>query len=355
MKPDAAQRPPVPFPIGLLVEPVYRAVLAHRNRGFDSGRGVTWLGVPVISIGNLSVGGTGKSPMVASIVRWLLHAERSPCIAMRGYARRPGAASDEESEYRSLFANVPIVARPDRAEGIRPLIEQRTIDCVVLDDGFQHRGIARDADIVLLDCTRDPFADRCLPAGWLREPVESLRRASAIVLTHCEAVDAAARDALAESVRRVTGRVPLAHARHAWDGLRVGEGRQEVAWLRGRGVVAACAIGNPGPFLNAIRAAEATIASTEVRRDHHDWSQADAARLLASARSTGASAVVTTEKDWVKLRHHASTLGAMPVARPVLSMRFDHGADSLRDLVLAALGRGAPDHGAAIVGGAQDA
>jgi tetraacyldisaccharide 4'-kinase len=355
MKSEAAQRPPMPFPLGPLAEPIYRAVVAGRNRAFDAGRGVMKLGVPVISIGNLSVGGTGKTPMVAAIVRWLLHAERRPCIAMRGYAKRPGNQSDEEAEYRAVFPSVPVVAQPDRAAGIRPLIEHHEIDCVVLDDGFQHRQIARETDIVLIDCTRDPFADRCLPAGWLREPVESLRRASAVVLTHCEAASAESREGLIASVGRVTGRAPLAHARHSWDGLRVNDGREDVAWLRGRAVVAACAIGNPGPFLSALRAAGASITHTEVRRDHHPWSDADAVCLAASARSTGASGLVTTEKDWVKLVRHIGVLGGMPIARPVLSMRFDHGADALRCLALSAFERSAPDHGAAVAGGAQDA
>lgn len=348
-------RAPVPWPLGALCEPMYRAAVAWRNRAFDAGRGVTKLACPVVSVGNLSVGGTGKTPMVAAILRWLLHAERRPCIAMRGYARRAGAMSDEEAEHRAAFPNIPIVAQPDRLAAIVPLLQRGEADCVVLDDGFQHRRIARDLDIVLIDATRGPFEDRCLPAGWLREPVGSLRRAHAVVITHCESVDDAARERLARQVERVAGRPPVAAARHAWDGLRIGERHEDLAWLRGRRVVAACGIGNAGPFLDALRATGASVLHEDVRPDHHDWSATDAARLAERARLLDAHAAACTEKDWVKLERHAESLGNVPVARPVLSMRFDRGADVLRDMVLVATAVRSPDHRAPVGRGAEDA
>src|SRR5690606_30475631 len=141
----------------------------------------------------------------------LLDAGHRPCIAMRGYARGRGE-SDEAAEYRRLFPEVPIVARADRALG---LIRQFSAeydaggphtDCIVLDDGFQHRQIARDLDIVLIDATHGPCQERLLPAGWLREPVRSLSRAGAVVITHAEAVQPADLTALDRKIAEVRGR-----------------------------------------------------------------------------------------------------------------------------------------------------
>lgn len=332
---------PAPRALGMLIEPVYRAVVAHRNRAFDAGRGVVNIGVPVISVGNLSVGGSGKTPMVMRIVEWLLDDGRRPAIAMRGYKARAGEPSDEEAEYRERFPGLPIVAQPNRAAGLAPLAAARSIDCVVLDDGFQHRRIARALDIVLIDSARDPFHDRCLPAGWLREPVASLARADLVVLTHIEIVSDAARSALREAVRSVTGRPPEGEARHVWVGLSGRTAPRGVAELVGRRVVVACAIGNPSAFVGAARAAGADVAAVVERRDHHHWNDSDARELARLARVHGSGAggdamVLTTEKDWVKLRRLDE--GALPreIVRPRLRLEFDAGEAPIREKILAA-------------------
>src|SRR4051794_5329108 len=156
-----ARRGPVAGPVGAALAAVYSWEIGRRNRRYDAGRGVVRFDRPVISVGNLSVGGTGKTPMVAHIVGVLLQAGHTPAIAMRGYgSKASGGRSDEAEEYRRKFPGVPVLARPDRTLA---LIEQfarehddaggRQSDVVVLDDGFQHRKIARDLDIVLVDAS----------------------------------------------------------------------------------------------------------------------------------------------------------------------------------------------------------
>src|SRR4051812_19919591 len=236
-------RPPLAGPIGRLTSRLYGWEIGRRNRRYDAGRGVVRFDRPVISVGNLSVGGTGKTPMVAHIVGLLLEAGHRPCIAMRGYRSQDGR-SDEAEEYRARFPSVPVVAQADRTLGLINLFalehEGRGphTDCIVLDDGFQHRKIARDLDIVLLDATREPFHDRLLPAGWLREPVESLRRAALVVLTHAESASAETIQWLSGSVGRVRARPAEAVTRHGWAALCIrerGADRPEpVEWLRGR-------------------------------------------------------------------------------------------------------------------------
>jgi tetraacyldisaccharide 4'-kinase len=331
------QPPPVPMGLGRLVEPVYRAVVARRNRAFDAGTGVVRLSVPVVSIGNLSVGGTGKTPMVMSVCRWLRHAERRPIIAMRGYKKRDGEASDEQAEYEATITGVRVVAQPDRVAGLTPLLAEGAGDCVVLDDGFQHRRIARDADIVLIDATRSPFVDRCLPAGWLREPTEALRRATAVVLTHTEAATPAMLEELRRQVEVAHGKPPIAEARHAWDAIVQGATRHDPSWLAGKRVIVACGIGNPSAFVAMAHAAGAQIVGSDVRADHHAWSARDAAELEDMARRTNAEVVLVSQKDWVKLRAVAAA-GGVPVAYPALTMRFDRGAEALRDHLLQRVG-----------------
>jgi tetraacyldisaccharide 4'-kinase len=346
--PDQLRRGPVPAWIGRVLEPVYAAAVARRNRRFDAGRSVVRLDRPVISVGNLSVGGTGKTPMVTLLVRELLEAGRRPCIAMRGYvprhARGPAntTKSDEAELYRRLLPGVPIVAQPDRAAGLQRLFatdQGREVDCVVLDDGFQHRRLARDLDIVLLDASRDPFADRLLPAGWLREPVASLARAHAVVVTHAEMATPDRVEAILRRAAAITPRAVLAATRHKWTRLTItdpsgGEAEHAVDWLAGRRIAAVCAIGNPDAFLAGLRAAGADVAAAMVLPDHDRYDPETVRAILHSA--AGAEAIVTTEKDWAKLGVLDPATWPCPVARPMLDLHFDRGRDDLLRAVLAA-------------------
>lgn len=329
---------PVTGLLGRLVSRAYGWEIARRNRRYDAGRGVVRFDRPVISVGNLSVGGTGKTPMVAHIVGTLLDAGRRPCIAMRGYAPG-GGESDEAEEYRRRFPAVPVVARPDRAHGLVELFATEAgghVDCVVLDDGFQHRRIARDLDLVLIDATRSPFEDALLPAGWLREPVESLRRSSMVVVSHAEAADPAAIAALGDAIERVRGRGPEAVARHAWAGLMIGDDQKPLTELRGKRVLAVCAIGNPPAFVaEARRTVGGALAGEIVLRDHDPYGAATVQRIISGARAANAEIVLTTEKDWSKLA--AVTGWPCPVARPLLRLAFDRGDEALRTAIISAV------------------
>lgn len=343
-----APRALLPGPIGVLAARAYGSVMARRNRRYDAGRGVIRFDRPVISIGNLSVGGTGKTPMVRWVVEGLVRAGHRPCIAMRGYGSGRGGRSDEAAEHAAAFPGVPIVAQPDRVEGLLTLFGHEHdaggpgSDCVVLDDGFQHRRIARDLDVVLVDATRSPMEDRLLPAGWLREPVESLRRAHAVVVTHAESVPTSAVAAIEAGVSRLSPGAILAVARHQWSEVLDSSAGEPVpiAWLRGRRVVVVCAIGNPGPFLARARQAIGGPASAEiVLRDHDPYAARTARRITEAAR--GADAIVTTAKDWAKLESR----GPWPCAvlRPRLVLAFDRGGEALMRRVVEVAGAGVPE------------
>ena len=321
-----------------LLTRVYRREITRRNGKFDAGQGVVTLDRPVISVGNLSVGGTGKSPMVGRVLGVLIADGRRPCVAMRGYGSKRNAhgTSDEADEYASRFDDLPIVAQPNRTEGLIDLFGTErgaAVDSIVLDDGFQHRRIARTLDIVLIDATRSPFEDELLPAGRLREPVESLSRAHAVVLTHAEAVTDARLNEIRQAVLDVNRQLVVATAEHAWEGLEItgDEPEQQVQWLAGKRVLPVCAIGNPQPFLDAVARAAGECAEPVVLRDHDPYKPATIARVVASAK--GCDAIVCTAKDWSKLRLVADDRWPCPVARPRLAMRLRENADRLDEMV----------------------
>lgn len=337
---------PLPAFLGVPLGALYRTAIGRINRRFDRGKGVVTFDRPVISVGNLSVGGTGKTPLVRLIVRWLREAGHRPCIAMRGYgAGRHG--SDEAAAYRREFPDIAIVAQSNRTLGLIQLFGHEHddggphSDCIVLDDGFQHRQIARALDIVLLDATRDPFADRLLPAGWLREPVSSLTRAGAVIITHAESVDTPTLARLEQAVARVRGARPEAVTRHVWSSLAVRVEQQDttipLSTLAGKRVLAVCAIGNPGPFVQAVAAAaggSGSLVGSVVLRDHDRYSPSTVRRLGNLATSTRAQFIVTTDKDWSKISHVEAW--PCPVVRPRLEVGFDRGEDGLRARVAAA-------------------
>lgn len=350
---------PIPRWLGATLAPAYRLVINARNRAFDRGKGVVRLPIPVISVGNLSVGGTGKTPMVMHILGALLRNGHTPCVAMRGYG--PGkrtttsTSPDETDAYSRAFPDLPIVAQPDRASGLRTLLRQHAdqgtpIDCVVLDDGFQHRQLARDLDIVLIDATRPPDLDRLLPAGWLREEVGSLRRASCVVITHAEGASLETLARLKRLVEREHGRPPIAVTRHLWTGLRItsddidhADQDRPLDALANRRVFACCAIGNPHAFIGSLKTTLAplggTLAGTLILPDHDPFGERTIVRLLALARESGANTLVVTDKDWSKLRHVAPERWTMDVMRPTLTMAFESGSDALEAALVRCVSR----------------
>lgn len=355
-------RPPVSGPLGGAMAWVYGKVIAHRNANFDRGKGVVTFDRPVISVGNLSVGGTGKTPFTM----WLLHLLRRegfwPCVAMRGYGmpKGRGLESDEAREYADTFSDLPIVAQPNRTQGLlelfsdefehtkseeesyEPVAARKPTDVVVLDDGFQHRQIARQLDIVLIDATRDPFQDRLLPAGFLRESTASLARAHAVVLTHAEAVPAHELTKLAARVQSLSKRLVVASCKHHWSHLRrsIASGQADeqlpVAWLRDKKVLAVCAIGNPDAFIRSVQEHAASITDSIVLSDHDPYEPATVQRIIDASRLTGAQAIVCTQKDWSKLARVPASAWVCPVVRPRLEVQLIAGEDALRPLILGA-------------------
>lgn len=337
----ADSRGPLPrwlAPVTWALARAYGAGVAWRNARFDRGAGVQRLEVagvrvPVISVGNLSAGGTGKSPFVAWLCGELSRAGARPVIAIRGYGADAPEKSDEAREYATSAPSARVVVDPNRVVALRAALAQvgpeELARCVVvLDDGFQHRRLARDLDIVLVDASRPAIDGDLLPNGWLREPARNIARAHRVVVT--KAHDADAREAAAAMVARVRGQPEDAACEHVWSALSVHEGgaerREEVAWLSGRRVLSACALGNPAHFHGMVERSGARIQRRFELGDHVAFAPTE---LDAQASASGAEAVVLSRKDLVKLREMPRT----PVVVPALALRFVAGEAAVVDAV----------------------
>lgn len=271
---------------------LYAAGISLHGRRYADVSSVTTPPIPALSIGNLTVGGTGKTPVAAWAAGALRLRGASPAIVMRGYG------DDEPLVHARLNADVPVVADPDRLAGARRAAIEGA-DCVILDDAFQHRRIARISDWVLVSADRWSETLRLLPAGPLREPLSGLRRADIVVVTRKHASLP-----VAESVVEVlTARYPtlgFAVCHLALSDLRsaTSDASRPLSWLRDRNVLAAAAVGDPSTFFAQLRAEGAAL-QTRAFADHHAFGGADVAALVRAAH--GADGVVCTLKDAVKL------------------------------------------------------
>ena len=313
----------------------YGLAVAARNAAYDRGLLPTEAAaVPVVSVGNITLGGTGKTPLVAWVARRLLECGRKPAIISRGYGVRAGHRSDESAELGILLPGVPHVADRDRVAAARAAAAAGA-SIVVLDDGFQHRRLARDLDIVAVDAT-DPFGcGRIFPRGLLREPAAGIARAHAVVLTRSGLVDADRRAAIRAAVERVCGgRMPgvWAEATHRPVGLRTGAGGTlPMSDLSGRRIVGFAGIGNPAAFRRLLESSEADLAGFRPFADHHRYDGADIACLADWARTARADLAVTTLKDLVRIP--AGHCGDIPIVAVEIAMELHAGGDRLESLL----------------------
>lgn len=329
---------------------IYEAAIAARNTYFDrSSTAIHRLGRRTISIGNITVGGTGKTPLVEYTARKLIENGEKVCILTRGYGRRDASqrvvvsdgrevlvgadtGGDEPVELANkLDARAVIIADADRVAAAAFALKNFDVSAFVLDDGFQHRRAGRDVDIVCIDAS-DPFGgERLLPAGRLREPISSLRRAQAIVLTR---VDLAADTAvIKERIRHAAPHAVILEARTtAPHFVRVGADadRFAAADLAGKRVLVVSAIGNPQSFSRSLKSSGLQTIAERHYPDHHRYTPADAELICREAAAADAEMIVTTGKDAVKL---AEIDVKMPVYAAHVSIVLDNEAEFLRLVV----------------------
>ncbi|MCG3178352.1 MAG: Tetraacyldisaccharide 4'-kinase [Phycisphaerae bacterium] len=316
----------------------YRGIIGLRNAGYRVHLlPARRLGRPVVSVGNITVGGTGKTVLVAEVARWLIDAGCRPAVLMRGYKGNDSpVGSDEAALLRRQFPGVAVEADPDRVAGGRRLLAaDAPPDCFILDDGFQHRRLHRDLDVVALDATFDlggPLA-RMLPRGLLREPVKSIGRADAVVITRADQAPPEMLERLADLVRRVAPSLPIAQCRHAPTGVDMDGQSQPLATLAGRRYLAFCGIGNPAAFAATVKRLPGECVDFVAFDDHHAYADDELNALAARAARVGADLLLTTTKDRVKI-----TAAPMPLAALQVGIAWIGDGESLREAVLRVAG-----------------
>jgi tetraacyldisaccharide 4'-kinase len=273
----------------------------------------TDLGRKTISVGNITAGGTGKTPVVAKIAQMLLDKGERVCILTRGYGRAtphervlvaddnsivadPVSAGDEPFELaEKLDGKAVMIADADRVAAAKWAVERYDISVFLLDDGFQHRRVERNIDIVLIDLTV-PFGGRMLPSGKLREPLHNLSRADAIILTRSDLADSETETI--DVVRKYNKTAQIFTSQNSVTKISRISGADEHIH---EPLFAFCGIGNPDNFFKMLRNEGLKIAGTRKFRDHYRYTKSDVDSLVKKAAAAGAGALITTHKDSVKL------------------------------------------------------
>jgi tetraacyldisaccharide 4'-kinase len=311
---------------------VYGAAIAARNYGFDQG----WLqshaaSVPVVSVGNLTLGGTGKTPMVEWLARWFRRHGVRVVILSRGYGRT-GLLNDEGRVLEENLPDVPHLQNPDRVAMARVAAVELETELIVLDDGFQHRRLRRDLDVVLLDAL-EPFGlARLFPRGLLREPIRSLKRSGVVVLSRADLIAASERAAIRVEAERKAGPLRWIEARHAPLDVIDAEGNScALEELAGKSALAFCGIGNPEGFRRTLLPLCRELLDFRVFPDHHAYTADDVRSLVGWVAGSGANLVLTTQKDSVKLR--AGTLGPAPLRALRIGLEITAGHEIMDDLL----------------------
>jgi tetraacyldisaccharide 4'-kinase len=310
------------IPVSTIYSAVTRARLTAYRRGLLS---VSKLAAPVVSVGNLTTGGTGKTPLVEWVCRTIdaVAYEGAPegrkvCVLTRGYGRANPktqvvvsngvnllASAQEAGDEPFLLASnllgiAAVVSNPDRVAAGAWAIENLHSEVFVLDDAFQHLRLSRDLDIVTIDATNPWGGGRLLPYGRLREPLSGLARADCVVITRAEQVEDIT--SIKKALKQIVGEVPILSSRMLTKGLRsIHSDSTDAAALRAQPIGAFCGIGNPDSFFNHLRREGYQLAFTRAFPDHHQYDQSELDSLVVEATAKGAPSLVTTAKDATKL------------------------------------------------------
>ncbi len=310
----------------------YGIAVGIRNRRFDRGSGaIHHCGVPVISVGNLTTGGTGKTPIVCYLAKWFRNRGIRVAIVSRGYGRGDQDSNDEALELHSRLPDVPHVQDPDRVEAARIAVEELEAEVILMDDGFQHRRLHRDLNIVVVDATCPFGFGHLLPRGLLREPVANLDRADLVIVTRCDAVNAADLERISLAIRHANDQIPVLQSNHRPTTLLEYPSKQIP--IVSANVAAISAIGNPLAFERSLEQCGMTVVDSKRLPDHDPYSPESVQELRRWIESLGdqVELVVCTHKDLVKLQ--TSRLGGKPLAALLIELTFVGDSTPLEQLL----------------------
>ncbi|MBI2804723.1 MAG: tetraacyldisaccharide 4'-kinase [Planctomycetes bacterium] len=311
----------------------YRLGVSLRNLAFERGWRKTFRApVPVVSVGNLTTGGTGKTPCVEYVARFYRQLGLQVALLSRGYGSEAGR-NDEALVLEENLPDVPHLQGGDRVSLAQTAVEELETEILVLDDGFQHRRLQRDLDIVLIDATCPWGYGYLLPRGLLREPIGSLKRADVAMLTRCDLVRPEVLREIRVAIARVTPGLPIIESVHRPAAWRNAAGMESALDdLRDRPIAAFCGIGNPEGFRQTLAGLGINVVAWRTFSDHHAYTRADIEELQSWARQLPADAVLaTTQKDLVKIR--VDQLGERALWALAIRLEVTSGQDALEFLL----------------------
>lgn len=324
---------------------VYTVVIWLRNFLYSRG----WLkthtaSVPVISIGNITTGGTGKTPLVIWLYNFLQQKEIRCAILTRGYKtrsqtratsdKRQGTITDEPAILTESCPDAKVIVDPDRVAGAAVAVNKFNANVLILDDGFQHRRLARDIDIVAIDST-EPFGyGKVLPAGLLREPLQSLIRADAVVLTRCAQTSETKLTELEDKLRLINPNMIIARSIHNPICAKSINGEEiNLEELKGKKIFAFCGIGNHNAFLSTIKGLGTNLIDSKVYNDHYHYTSDCLADICEKARNSQADHILTTQKDWTKITSLPLPREDITFAYLTIELKFTAGQNRLKQLI----------------------
>ncbi len=306
---------------------LYAFVVAVRNLLYSKGCLKTHRAdAVVISIGNITTGGTGKTPMVI----WLCKQLNQKCaILTRGY-KSTQSSGDEPAILAENCPNAQVIINSDRVAGAAEATKKFNAKILVLDDGLQHRRLHRDIDIVTIDATVPFGYGKLLPAGSLREPITALKRAHAVIITRSDLISTEKLNAIEQKLLSVNDRLIIAKATHNPKTAKTIDGRQiTLDELKEKKIFAFCAIGNPQAFFDTVTKLGADIVGSKTYNDHYHYSNNEINDICTQAEQLNADLILTTQKDSNKI----TASGNKAIAYLEIELDIVAGAEKIRDLI----------------------
>jgi tetraacyldisaccharide 4'-kinase len=318
-----------------MVSIVYAAAVIIRNFCYDikiikSNEAV----IPVISIGNITTGGTGKTPLVIWLCNFITNKEINCSILTRGYKNPTGQISDEPAILSKSCPKAKVVVNSNRYRGSLRAVAEFRAKILIMDDGFQHRSLHRDLDIITIDATCPFGYGKMLPAGLLREPLRAIKRANAVVITHFDQSSVDETQEIEKKILQIAPGITIAKATHRHPNAVMRKGQNlSIEELKEKTIFAFCGIGNPNAFLNRLDEYELNVVGSKIFNDHHDYSSFDISEVYEQARILGADLILSTQKDWVKSTLHADNDDEILFAYLALELDFIEGDDKIVALI----------------------
>ncbi len=292
--------------------------------------------VPVISVGNITTGGTGKTPLVIWLCKFLQQKEIRCAVLTRGYKThtQTRVTIDEPVILAESCPEAKIIVNPDRVEAAAEAVNKVGAKVLIMDDGFQHRRLHRDLDIVTIDGTCPFGYGKLLPAGLLREPLDSLKRADAAVVTRCDQISESKLSQIEKKLQLINLDMIIAKSIHNPICAKSVTGEEiTIEQLRSRKIFAFCGIGNPDAFLNTIRSTGANLVGSKIYNDHYHYTDSDIDDIHGQANRLEADLILTTQKDWTRTTLPASAKKDIPFAYLAVELKILAGEDKLKELI----------------------